>query len=234
MNTLALLDRLKAELPEISDQAQVIGNLVWIQFTIPPLKEVRAKLKDLGFYWNGGRKCWQHPCAVHRRRSGKDPQGVYPGVPATVMEMRETPPTPKVINSKEYTVVALRECALPESMHTCETPENAADYWRLNISTNPYFSAECECFAVLLLNTRRRVKGRQVISIGTLDTIRVHTRDVFRGAIIAAVVAAVIMHNLCAAAHTLCHVNRRFVWSRRVAVLSATWLPWRKECYAGQ
>ena len=55
--------------------------------------------------------------------------------------------------------------------------------------------ADCECFAVLLLNTRRRVKGHQLISIGTLDTILVHPREVFRGALIAAAAAIVIMHN---------------------------------------
>jgi hypothetical protein len=34
-------------------------------------------------------------------------------------------------------------------------------------SLNP----DCECLAVLLLNTRRRVKGHHIVSIGTMDTI---------------------------------------------------------------
>src|SRR5207244_11695235 len=97
--------------------------------------------------------------------------------------------------TKEYKIVALRECPLPEHMHLCETPENAADYWRLTIATNPYFNPECECFAILMLNTRRRVKGHQLITIGSLDTILVHPREVFRGAVIAAAAAIVIMHN---------------------------------------
>ena len=46
-----------------------------------------------------------------------------------------------------------------------------------------------------MLNTRRRVKGHQLVSIGTLDTILVHAREVFRGAIIAAAAALVVMHN---------------------------------------
>jgi DNA repair protein RadC len=46
-----------------------------------------------------------------------------------------------------------------------------------------------------MLNTRRKVKGFQLISIGTLDTILVHPREVFRGAIIAAAAAVVLMHN---------------------------------------
>ena len=54
---------------------------------------------------------------------------------------------------------------------------------------------ERECFAVLLLNTRRKVKGHQLVTIGTLDTILMHPREVFRVAIIAAASAIVLMHN---------------------------------------
>jgi hypothetical protein len=195
-NTLALLDRMKSEVPEIWSQAQVVGKWVWLEFNIPPIVEVRSKLKKLGFHWNGGRKCWQHPCGVHRARSGYDPRVVYPVVLATEMALNEAPALPpKAINSKEYKVVALRECPLPESLHVCDTPDRAAEYWRLHVATCPYFNPECECFAALLLNTRRRVKGHQLISIGTLDTIMVHPREVFRGAIIAAAAAIVIMHN---------------------------------------
>lgn len=84
---------------------------------------------------------------------------------------------------------------IPEAMLLCDTPDKAADYWRMNVATNPYFNPDCECFAVLLLNTRRRVKGHQLITIGTLDTILVHPREVFRGAVIAAAAAIVVMHN---------------------------------------
>ncbi|TAK97415.1 MAG: hypothetical protein EPO07_13235 [Verrucomicrobia bacterium] len=98
-------------------------------------------------------------------------------------------------NPKEYKVVALRECPVPEQMRICDTPDTAAAYWRLHIATNPYFNPECECFAVLLLNTRRRVKGHQLLTIGTLDTILVHPREVFRAAVIAAASAVMLMHN---------------------------------------
>ena len=52
-----------------------------------------------------------------------------------------------------------------------------------------------ETFQVLLLNTRRRLIRVEEISQGTLDTILVHPREVFRGAIIAAASAIVMMHN---------------------------------------
>jgi DNA repair protein RadC len=193
--TLALLGKLKTEMPEIWDQAQVVGQWVWLEFNIPPLQQVRATLKKLGFHWNGGRKCWQHPCGLSRPRSGRDPKGVYPVIPATAIALNETPTGPRPITSKEYKVVCLRECPLPESMQLCDTPEKAAEYWRSSIATCPYFNPECDCFAVLLLNTRRRVKGHQLVSTGTLDTILVHPREVFRGAVIAAAAAIVIMHN---------------------------------------
>jgi hypothetical protein len=56
-------------------------------------------------------------------------------------------------------------------MQVCDTPQRAADYWRLHIEDNPYFHPERECFAVLFLNTRRRVKGHQLLTQGTGDNI---------------------------------------------------------------
>ena len=54
---------------------------------------------------------------------------------------------------------------------------------------------EVECFIVLHLNTRRRVRGHHLASIGTLDTLLVHPREVFRAAVIASAAAIVLMHN---------------------------------------
>ena len=96
---------------------------------------------------------------------------------------------------QEYKVVSLRECPTPESLLICETPEQVADYWRLNIITHPYHNPDVECLAVLLLNTRRRAKGHCLVSHGTMDTILVHPREVFRAAVIAAAAAIVLVHN---------------------------------------
>ncbi len=95
----------------------------------------------------------------------------------------------------EYKVTALRECPTPDLLQQCDTPDRAADYWRLHVMANPYFNPDCECFAVLLLNTRRKVKGHQLVSIGTLDTILIHPREVFRLAIVTAASAIIVMHN---------------------------------------
>ena len=98
-------------------------------------------------------------------------------------------------NPKEYRVMALRDCPVPSDMLVCETPRQVADYWRLHIATTPQFNPECECMAVLMLNTRRRVKGHQLLTIGTMDTILVHPREVFRCAIIAAAASVILIHN---------------------------------------
>ena len=92
-------------------------------------------------------------------------------------------------------LLALREGPTPENLQQCDTPDRAADYWRMHIAANPYFNPECECLAVLLLNTRRRVKGHHIVSIGTQDTILVHPREIFRIAIATAACAVIVMHN---------------------------------------
>lgn len=104
-------------------------------------------------------------------------------------------PKPNPKSPKEWKLVALRDCPLPEHMLLCETPAQAAEYWRTHITTAPYFESERECFIVLLLNTRRRIRGHHFVSHGTLDTILVHPREVFRVAIVAAASAVVLMHN---------------------------------------
>jgi len=131
----------------------------------------------------------------------------------------------------EYKVTTLRECPTPEAMQHCETPDKAADYWRMHIATHPHFNPECECLAVLILNTRRRVKGHHLVSIGTQDTILVHPREIFRVAIVTAACAVIVMHNLCVAAHKECYVERRFMCSDRLAALTLARVPRPKESY---
>ena len=101
----------------------------------------------------------------------------------------------KMIQPQEFKVMSLRDCPVPDSLLVCETPEQAAAYWRLHIETHPYFNPECECFIVLILNTRKRVKGHQLVTIGTMDTLLVHAREVFRTAIVASASGVILLHN---------------------------------------
>ncbi len=52
-----------------------------------------------------------------------------------------------------------------------------------------------ETFHILLLNTRHRLIRIEKISNGTLDTILVHPRDVFKPAIAASAAAIILVHN---------------------------------------
>jgi len=54
---------------------------------------------------------------------------------------------------------------------------------------------EVETLQVVLLNTRRRLIRVEEVSNGTLDTILVHAREVFRRAIVANASALVLVHN---------------------------------------
>jgi DNA repair protein RadC len=95
----------------------------------------------------------------------------------------------------EFKVVSLRECPTPDALQLCDTPDKAAEYWRLHIADSPHFDPECECLVVVLLNTRRRVKGHQLVSTGTLDMILVTPLAVFRTAVVASSAALVLLHN---------------------------------------
>jgi len=71
-----------------------------------------------------------------------------------------------------------------------DTPEQIADLLREENRMH-----EVEIFQSVLLNSRRRLIRIERLSHGTLDTILVHPREVFRGAIAANASALVIVHN---------------------------------------
>ena len=98
-------------------------------------------------------------------------------------------------NAHEFKLVSLRECPLPETLQLGDQPTLAAKYRRENVRAHPAFNSEVECFVTILLNTRRRIKGHILISTGTLDTILVHPREVFKCAIAANAAALVLAHN---------------------------------------
>ena len=111
------------------------------------------------------------------------------------MNKNEKPTQAREYCAREYKLTALRDCPLPEELAECNCPKKAAAYWRQHIVNHPGYNPDAECLAVLLLNTRKRVKGHLIVSTGTLDTLLVHPREVFRAAIIAAAAGVVIMHN---------------------------------------
>ncbi len=71
-----------------------------------------------------------------------------------------------------------------------DTPDAVANAMREEMRLR-----EIETFMVLLLNTRRRLIACEKVSDGTLDTILVHPREVFKPAIAANAAAIVLVHN---------------------------------------
>lgn len=100
------------------------------------------------------------------------------------------PPQPQ-----EWKIVSLRECPTPEGMQQCETPDQAAAYWKAHVANHPYYDTERENLVVLILNVRRRIKGHHLVSVGTQDTVLCHPREVFRLALIAGASAIILGHN---------------------------------------
>jgi DNA repair protein RadC len=94
---------------------------------------------------------------------------------------------------REFTVHTLRE--FPTDGALLDNPVQCAAYWRSKASTHPYFEPFVESLVVLCLNTRRRIMGHKLISTGTVDTLLVHPREVFRPAICIGAAAIVVMHN---------------------------------------
>lgn len=71
-----------------------------------------------------------------------------------------------------------------------DEPEKVADLLREEMR-----DYEVEEFHVLLLNTRRRLIRKEMVSKGTLDSTVVHPRDVFKAAIAANASALILVHN---------------------------------------
>ena len=79
---------------------------------------------------------------------------------------------------------------LQRELPVLETPEAIVDLLREENRVR-----QVETFQVILLNTRRRLIRIEPISQGTLDTILVHPREVFRPAIAAGAAAIILAHN---------------------------------------
>jgi len=85
--------------------------------------------------------------------------------------------------------VKLSEESLPESP-LLDTPERVADLMREEMRVQ-----HVETLFVLLLNTRRRLIQKVKISQGSIDTLLVHPREVFRAAIVHNAAAICVVHN---------------------------------------
>jgi len=112
---------------------------------------------------------------------------------ASIAELRQVKGVgrDKAIALKSAFTLARRMAAeMRRDCPTLDTPDRVADLLR---ETNRAY--EVENFQVVLLNTRRKLIRIDNISQGTLDTILVHPREVFKPAIAANAAAVVLVHN---------------------------------------
>ena len=112
--------------------------------------------------------------------------------------MHSNVPGPFLLNMKskylphEFKVVCVRECVAAEII---DTAEQAAKYWRDNIPQAPWFDQTKESLVVLVLNTRKRILGHNLVAMGSQDTCPVTPLHVFRPAIAQSAVSLILMHN---------------------------------------
>jgi DNA repair protein RadC len=78
----------------------------------------------------------------------------------------------------------------PPTKPVLDTPERVADILREDCRRY-----QVETFHLLLLNTRRRLIRTEKISQGTLETLLVHPRQIFRPAILWSAASVVLAHN---------------------------------------
>ena len=121
--------------------------------------------------------------------------------------------------------MSLRECPTPEQMRICDTPQKVVEYWRLHVEQHPFFDPERECFVVIVLNTKLRVRGHHLVSTGTLNECVVHPRDVFRVAVLSAAYAVVFVHNHPSGepqpSQADCSITKRLVAAAEILGISA-------------
>jgi len=92
----------------------------------------------------------------------------------------------------EFKVVCVRECVGTEII---DNPEQAVKYWRDNIPQAPWFDPMKEALVVLVLNTRKRILGHNLVALGSLDTCPVTPLSVFKPAIVISAAGLILMHN---------------------------------------
>src|SRR5271154_677346 len=93
----------------------------------------------------------------------------------------------------EFKVMLVRECEPMTAL--LDKPEEVAQYWRQNIPKADWYDPMKEALVVLVLNTRKRIIGHNLVALGSLDTCPVTPLHVFRPVIAAAGSSVVLTHN---------------------------------------
>ena len=76
-----------------------------------------------------------------------------------------------------------------------DCPDMIETYLLPKLAESLIFRPDVENFIVICLNTRKQPIGFEIISTGTLDTLLVHAREVFKPAIVMNASSIVLAHN---------------------------------------
>ena len=95
-----------------------------------------------------------------------------------------------------YEIRVLRLNETPDAPRM-DSPETAFQYWQDVITKMPWYIPDREVCVAIMLNTRLRITGHSLVSVGTLNESIVHARDVFRAAVAmnAYGIVVLLMHN---------------------------------------
>ena len=97
------------------------------------------------------------------------------------------------LGGSEFKVMRLQDA--PTDNRILDNPEMIVQYLNAQLPNSIAYRPDTENFIVVHLSVRRKPIGFEVISNGTLDTLLVHAREVFKSAIVANSAAIVLAHN---------------------------------------
>ena len=92
----------------------------------------------------------------------------------------------------EFKVTLLRESEPLSAV--MDQPELVAQYWRDNIPKADWYDPTKEALVVLVLNTRKRIIGHNLVALGSLDTCPVTPLHIFRPVIALAGARIILVH----------------------------------------
>jgi DNA repair protein RadC len=76
-----------------------------------------------------------------------------------------------------------------------DEPRAITKTWQKYVMNETWFTELQEMFVVFHVNTKNKIIGHHLVSLGTLDATLAHPRDVFRAAIMNSAASIITVHN---------------------------------------
>lgn len=108
----------------------------------------------------------------------------------------------------EFKVITIREC--PTSPDKLERPEDIVTFFRARIATAPSYEPDKEQLFVICLNTKLRLIGWNLVSLGSVNETVAHPREIFRPVIAAGSTHFLLLHNHPSGDPSPSEADRRF------------------------